>query len=68
MSKRLELVTEFAGGGRCAADMGTDHGYVPIALVLRGLADRAIAILKDQGEDAYLLGEIVEGEEKVVLC
>ena len=44
LSKRLELVTEFAGGGRCAADMGTDHGYVPIALVLRGLVDRAIAM------------------------
>ena len=37
-------------------------------VVPRDQADRAIAILKDQGEDAYLLGEIVEGEEKVVLC
>ena len=24
--------------------------------------------LKEQGEEAYLLGEIVRGEEKVVLC
>ena len=37
-------------------------------VVPRDQADRAIAILKDQGEDAYVLGEIVEGEEKVVLC
>ena len=37
-------------------------------VVPRDQADRAIAILKEQGEDAYLLGEIVAGEEKVVLC
>ena len=37
-------------------------------VVPRDQADRALAVLRDQGEDAYLLGEIVEGEEKVVLC
>ena len=37
-------------------------------VVPRDQADRALAILKEQGEDAYILGEIVEGEEKVVLC
>ena len=37
-------------------------------VVPRDQADRAIAILKEQGEDAYLLGEIVAGKEKVVLC
>ena len=31
-------------------------------------ADRALAILHEQGEDAYLLGEIVEGQEKIQLC
>ena len=31
-------------------------------------ADRALAILRDQGEDAYVMGEIVEGAERVVLC
>ena len=31
-------------------------------------ADRALAILREQGEDAYLLGEIVEGGEKIQLC
>ncbi len=34
----------------------------------RAEADKALAILRAQGEDAYLLGEIVSGEEKVVLC
>ena len=31
-------------------------------------AERAIEILKAHGEDAYLLGEIIEGDEGVVLC
>ena len=31
-------------------------------------ADKAIEILKDNGEDAYIIGEIVKGEESVVLC
>ena len=31
-------------------------------------ADRALAILRERGEDAYIMGEISRGEEKVVLC
>ena len=31
-------------------------------------AETALKVLKEQGIDAYLLGEIVAGEEKVVLC
>ena len=31
-------------------------------------ADAALTILRAQGEDAYVLGEIVAGEEKVTLC
>ena len=31
-------------------------------------ADAALAILREQGEDAYRLGEIVRGEQKVELC
>ena len=30
--------------------------------------DRAIAALKENGQDAYVIGEIVSGEEKVTLC
>ena len=37
-------------------------------VVPKAEADKALAILKAQGDDAYLLGEIVSGEEKVVLC
>ena len=31
-------------------------------------ADRAIELLKSHGEDAYVLGEIVDGSEGVILC
>ncbi|MBD5150127.1 MAG: phosphoribosylformylglycinamidine cyclo-ligase [Oscillibacter sp.] len=31
-------------------------------------ADRALAVLRAGGEDAYIMGEIADGEEKVVLC
>ncbi len=31
-------------------------------------ADRALTILKENGEDAYILGEIKEAKEKVTLC
>ena len=30
-------------------------------------AEKALAILKEQGEDAYLIGEIVESEEKITI-
>ena len=31
-------------------------------------AETALSILHDQGEDAYLLGEIVPGERRIELC
>ena len=31
-------------------------------------ADEAIRILKENGEDAYIIGEIVAGEEKIQIC
>ncbi|MBQ9974512.1 MAG: phosphoribosylformylglycinamidine cyclo-ligase, partial [Oscillospiraceae bacterium] len=37
-------------------------------VVPAGQADTALAILKDQGVDAYLMGTIVKGEEKVILA
>ena len=36
--------------------------------VPREQADRALAVLRESGENAYLIGEIVRGEEKVVIC
>ncbi len=31
-------------------------------------AEKALEILKANGEDAYIIGEIIKGEEKVVIC
>ena len=36
--------------------------------VPRDQADKALSVLQENGENAYIMGEIVSGEEKVVLC
>ena len=43
LSKRLDTVLRLVPPCETAADIGTDHGFVPIELVRRGIADRAIA-------------------------
>ena len=37
-------------------------------VVAREDADRALAVLREHGEDAYLLGEIAAGPDKLALC
>ena len=44
LSARLEKLIEMAGQGCCAADIGTDHGYIPIELVRRGHYTKALAM------------------------
>lgn len=44
MSERLELLISFVEKGSRTADVGTDHGYVPIVLVERGIAPEAFAL------------------------
>ena len=42
---------------------------VGMSLVVSGeTADRALAALREQGAEAYVIGEIVKSEEKVVIC
>ena len=43
LSKRLETLISLAGTGDCVADIGTDHGHVPVELVRRGMFARAVA-------------------------
>ena len=31
-------------------------------------ADRALEVLRANGEDAYIVGEIIESDDKVVIC
>jgi len=44
LSNRLEMVVSMVASARAAADIGTDHGHVPIELVRRGIVDRAYAM------------------------
>lgn len=37
-------------------------------VVKKDEADKALEILKNAGEDAYIMGEIVESDEKVTIC
>lgn len=44
LSKRLAAVAAFVPEGDSAADVGCDHGYIPIYLVLNGVVKRALAM------------------------
>ena len=43
LQPRLQLLAELIPQGSRLADVGTDHGYVPVYLIQRGLIDTAIA-------------------------
>ena len=43
LSARLEAIAGMVQRGAVAADIGCDHGFVPIALVQRGICGRAVA-------------------------
>ena len=49
ISKRLQAVSDMVTSCDCLADVGTDHGYIPISLVRRGIAARAVAMDVNQG-------------------
>ncbi len=44
LSKRLGVIASFVPEGSLVADVGTDHGYIPIHLVQEGIAKSAIAM------------------------
>lgn len=44
LSKRLAAVAGLVSAGRTAADIGTDHGYIPIYLVESGICPKAFAM------------------------
>lgn len=43
LSVRLEKTASLVEPCRCVADIGTDHAYIPIYLVKKGICERAIA-------------------------
>ena len=44
LSKRLSAVADMVTSGNCLADVGTDHGYIPIYLVKQGRIAGAVAM------------------------
>ena len=55
ISKRLKTIIELVTVGDTIADIGTDHGYVPISLLRENKVRRAIAVDVSKGslEKAY---------------
>ncbi len=44
LSERLRAVADLVDDGMAVADIGTDHGYIPIALVQEGRCPEAVAM------------------------
>ena len=49
LSQRLSSVASMVSAGNCLADVGTDHGYVPIYLYERKIIPHAIAMDVNRG-------------------
>ena len=62
VSKRIEFIVDSLDKVGCLADIGTDHGYVPLLALEREKADKVIAcdINKDPLDKAKL-NAILEG-------
>ncbi|MEY8390244.1 class I SAM-dependent methyltransferase [Lachnospiraceae bacterium 45-W7] len=49
LSKRLQAVASLVGEAEVLADVGTDHGYIPVYLLASGKVKRGIAMDINQG-------------------
>ncbi|MGL5615414.1 MAG: tRNA (adenine(22)-N(1))-methyltransferase [Sarcina sp.] len=43
LSRRLKVIASYVDSCESVADIGTDHGYIPIDLVKRGICKKAVA-------------------------
>lgn len=72
LDERLSLCASFVREGARVADIGTDHGYLPVSLVLSGRCPSAVAadIRKGPLENAKaaVLRAGVQDKVKTVLC
>lgn len=72
MSNRLELIASFVKNGIGVADVGTDHGYIPVMLVKRGYKGNIIATDINEGPLNKAKHSLIEAgcEEAVelILC
>lgn len=69
LSKRLEAVASMVTKGNIVADIGTDHGYIPIYLVKNGICPAAFAMDINDGPLLRAKEHILEEglEEKIEL-
>lgn len=49
MSKRLQHIADMIPKCHCVADIGTDHGYIPIYALLNNVSEKAVASDINQG-------------------
>lgn len=72
MSNRLELIASFVHDGIGVADVGTDHGYIPVMLAKRGYSGNIIATDINQGPldkaKQSLEEAACEDSVKLILC
>ena len=67
LSQRLSSVASMVTAGNCLADVGTDHGYVPIYLYERKQISRAIAMDVNKGPLERAAVHIAESGMKDVI-
>ena len=67
LSQRLSSVASMVTAGNCLADVGTDHGYVPIYLYERNIIPRAIAMDVNKGPLERARVHIAESGMKEVI-
>ena len=67
MKERLKIIADSVNRGESMADIGTDHGFLPIFLLNEGICERAIAtdiseaaIAKTVADQRQVLEEIAE--------
>ena len=55
LSNRLETIASFVTEGYVVADIGTDHGYIPIYLTKNGNCPRAYAMDVNKAVQKHIL-------------
>ena len=67
LSKRLKRIAEHVDKCESVADIGTDHGYIPIYLVKEGICEKAIASDINKGPKAKV-NVAFEGVSNKIKC
>jgi len=78
ISNRLKVISEFVDDGSVIADVGTDHGYIPIYLakqgrikyafacdINRGPLEKAVENIRHYGVGDFVETRLSDGLEKI---